>query len=164
MIDLAVKSPRKLLSFTSILNEQNLVFRVDAVKLGLFVGGFAGVFELLSCGLRRYRNILVDSSKDNDLPVDNPLDIAIAGTIAGGISINFLPKDTRRTVALYAFARMLQSVFNMGTEKHWWEKIIRYDPDVKENTAGWLRKSCINLMLFLKVPLYTVFMHLPIKF
>ena len=48
MFTLARTSPEKLLSISYLLGEKHVVYRVEAVKLGLFIGSFSGSFTALS--------------------------------------------------------------------------------------------------------------------
>lgn len=92
-------SPRKLLSWHSLLGESNLGFRVEAVRLGLFVGGFAALYRVLRAVLQLFLPQRWHAA-------------AVAGAFASS-SLAALPAESRRTFALYAFARALQCGWNL---------------------------------------------------
>ena len=127
IIELLRKNPKELLSFSNILGEKHLIFRVEAIRLGLFIGSFSGIYHLVSLLLKSRKNTN-NKLKNSE---ENKINSFLAGSIAGGISICFLPKETRKTLALYAVARSLQSTTYSLAEKGYWDslfsnKIVKY--------------------------------------
>lgn len=94
VLTLLQRSPAKLLSWHHLLHESKLDFRVGAVRLGLFVGGFAALYRLL-------RALLSAALPD-------ACQAAAVSAAGAGVALAALPAETRRTFALYAFARALQ--------------------------------------------------------
>lgn len=72
---------------------------VDAIRIGLFLGGFTGLYNGMRCLLARLTG------------VDNEKTVMFAGAVAS-LSILFQHKDSHRTIALYALARVCQSWYN----------------------------------------------------
>lgn len=126
---------RAAFNLSELVGEKNVVFREEAVRWGLAAGFFVGVrsrfvacvvvlcfqlpihfsfsnthaqaFNYSHCLLQFYRG--VHKFNENSL---------IAGAISG-LSLLFLEKETRRTVALYAFVRLLQSLYNDAKGRGW---------------------------------------------
>ena len=98
-------SPDRLLSWNSLLGEKNLGFRVEAVRFGLFVGGFAALYRVL----RALLQLLLPQRWEA---------AAVAGALASS-SLTVLPAESRRTFALYAFARALQCGWNLLADAGW---------------------------------------------
>jgi len=96
-----------LISLTKLFDEKHLVVRVDAIRLGLAVGGFSGLYEYVLRLVSRYH--------DNQMGAANFL----AGLV-GGIAILFLEKDTRRMVSLYVLGRVLECLYNSRKNKGLW--------------------------------------------
>jgi hypothetical protein len=92
-------SPGKLLSWNSLLGERHLGFRVQAVRFGLFVGGFASLYRVLRAVLQ--------------VLLPQRWHAAAAAGAAASVSLTALPAESRRTFALYAFARALQCGWNI---------------------------------------------------
>lgn len=99
IITLLRSSPRTLLNIDAVFGAGSTLARADAVRLGLFFGGFTGLFELTYSLLDRYRG------------PDDGWSAAIAGAVAG-LSILCQRGDTHRTLGLYLFARVVQCVYN----------------------------------------------------
>lgn len=94
-----------------LVSERGLQYREDAVRLGLFVGGFTGSYHLVSGALKRWQGDLT--------PAQNCM---AAGT-AAGLTLLFLSKERRRTLALYMLARIAQCVYNSLKQQglfHFW--------------------------------------------
>ena len=92
-------NPRKVLSISDLVSEGNLVFRAQAVRLGLFVGGFSFLYRSTYAALYMLLRSKAVSS-------------AFAGTVAGG-ALGFMSKDWHRTLALYLGTRALECAFNV---------------------------------------------------
>eukprot|EP01129_Flabellula_baltica_P011583 TRINITY_DN5107_c0_g1_i1.p1 TRINITY_DN5107_c0_g1~~TRINITY_DN5107_c0_g1_i1.p1 ORF type:complete len:453 (+),score=61.26 TRINITY_DN5107_c0_g1_i1:37-1359(+) len=97
----------KLFSFQKVFAEKHVVVRVEAMRMGLFLGGFASVFKLLKLIFEYY------SRKRS---VYHSL---IAGFVAS-LSCLFLESDFRRTLALYVIARAFQSLYNWLKKRGYW--------------------------------------------
>ena len=92
-------SPRRLLSWNSLLGERHLGFRVEAVRFGVFVGGFVAIYRVV----RAILQLLLPQRWHA---------AALAGAVASS-TLAVLPAESRRTFALYAFARALQCGWNL---------------------------------------------------
>eukprot|EP00873_Tetraselmis_striata_P038194 jgi/Tetstr1/458458/TSEL_004313.t1 len=91
----------------SILSESSLVYREDAVRLGLFCGGYSAVYHAARHWLGKLAR-LDQSQRD-----------MLAGAIAG-LCILFQSRDRRRTLALYTLARVAQCTYNsMKAQGKW---------------------------------------------
>jgi len=88
-----------------MFDEKHLVVRVDAIRLGLAVGGFSGLYEFILRIANRYEK--------------EGLANFLAGLLAGS-SILFLEKDTRRMVSLYVFGRVFECIYNSRKNKGLW--------------------------------------------
>jgi hypothetical protein len=69
-----------------------------------FFLGFTGGFNLLFCLLRKYRN------------KDDGWNSFLAGAGAS-LALLFQPQETRRTVSMYLFARLLQCAYNSAKQR-----------------------------------------------
>jgi len=107
VIYLMKKNPTRLLSFSQLLSEKNLIVRVAAVRLGLTLGGFTGGYTLIK-GLLDYN--FGRESKWNSL---------IGGTVAG-LCLLFQERENRRTPALYLLARLAQCLYNSSKSRGKW--------------------------------------------
>ncbi|CAH0482962.1 unnamed protein product [Peronospora belbahrii] len=102
-----------------VLDEKQLHFRVDAVRLGLFVGSFTGGYRgfkaLLPMILRRVlpKKQLEDGQKVKDIAVLG------SGAIAA-IALAFVDTKRRRSMALYALTRALQCGYNTAKRQQRW--------------------------------------------
>lgn len=83
----------------SLLSETSLVYRVDAVRLGLFCGGYTAVYHAARHWLGKLAR-LDQSQRD-----------ILAGALAG-LCVLFQSRDRRRTLALYTLARVAQCSYN----------------------------------------------------
>ena len=133
MAYVARKKPSGLLSFTTLLGEKHVVFRVEASRLGLFVGSFAGGYHLLRLWFRylhaRRSGEEVKRMKDLDRKpsIDTPrarAELFVAGVIAAAVSVSFLSQDLRRTLALYSMARSAQSAVYYAEECGVWRDLL----------------------------------------
>lgn len=99
------KQPSRIFDLNQLVSAQGLP--IDAVRMGLFFGGFTGLYNGCRCLLARWTGR------------DDKHTVMLSGLIAGA-SIVFQPKDTHRTLALYAWARVLQCWYNKSkAEKKW---------------------------------------------
>ncbi|CAI5727620.1 unnamed protein product [Peronospora farinosa] len=102
-----------------LLDEKHLNFRVDAVRLGLFMGWFTGGFRalkaLLPVLLRRVltRKKLQDDKKLKEITVFG------SGAIAA-MALAFVDAKRRRSLALYALTRALQCGYNTAKRQQCW--------------------------------------------
>ena len=69
--------------------------------------GFTGGFNFIYCLLQRWRK-----SEDG-------WNSFLAGAIAA-MALLIQPKETRRTVSLYLFCRLLQCTYNSAKKRGWW--------------------------------------------
>lgn len=123
-----------------LLGEKNLAFRVDAVRLGLFLGwftgGYRGLRALLPFVLRRLvalRRRGLDQQQpattadaanqqqaaETEAARVEQLSSLLAGALAGGALVAFDGKR-RRSFALYALTRALQCAYNSAKQKRYW--------------------------------------------
>lgn len=133
---LARKKPVGLFSFSSVLGEKHVVFRVEAIRLGLFVGSFSGIYHAL-CLLFAYLQSKREKTEFNpqlnykEKPKDDQrtrIETYFAGAIAGGVSVSFLSHDNRRTLALYSMARAFQSIFYSKEYQGVWKSMLPIIP------------------------------------
>lgn len=80
---------------------KNIVFKKENLKLPVFLGGFSGVYRLVSCLLRR------------SFGYDSPTH-AIPAALIASISFTIFPDNT---AALYVMWKALQILWNDGVEK-----------------------------------------------
>ncbi|CAM6085969.1 unnamed protein product [Calypogeia fissa] len=109
---LARKRPHySFLNLNLLLNEKDLIVREEACRYGLLFGGFTGGFHAIRCFLRRKSH------------ADTPLNIFIAGSVAGLSILALDDTQRRRTFALYLLARLAQCAYNsakMNKKFHFW--------------------------------------------
>ncbi|KAL3149605.1 hypothetical protein ABBQ32_002374 [Trebouxia sp. C0010 RCD-2024] len=94
-----------------LVSERGLQYREDAVRLGLFVGGFTGSYHLISRALHRWQGHM------------SPAHNCMAAGTAAGLTLMFLSKERRRTLALYMLARLAQCLYNSLKQRglfHFW--------------------------------------------
>eukprot|EP00808_Paulinella_micropora_P008177 g14227.t1 len=94
----------RLPTMEELLGERNLTIRVEAFRVGLMAGCFTGGTELLRCWLQRWRRR------------QDGWNSALAGALAG-LSLLWQAPDSRRTIALYAFTRLAQCLWNEGKRR-----------------------------------------------
>ncbi|KAE9039803.1 hypothetical protein PR003_g4804 [Phytophthora rubi] len=111
-----------------LLDEKHLAFRVDAVRLGLFLGwftgGYRGLRALLPVILRRVlpKNQLQDDKKLKEMS-------ALGSGAIAAIALGFVDAKRRRSLALYALTRALQCGYNTAKRQnrwHFWGSDWRY--------------------------------------
>jgi hypothetical protein len=108
IIKLVRTRPSSLTSLEEIFGARGLP--LEAVRLGLFFGGFTGIYNALNCLLTRLRGKF-DSST------------ALTSGACAGLSLLFLDRSSHRTLALYLFARVIQAVYNKQKQVgkfHFW--------------------------------------------
>lgn len=131
MLTVLRAQPRNFFDLKTLVGEESLRFRLEAVRLGLFVGGFSGFYTFLRAILShwsaKFRQLCTfDAVKrdgiqsDDDLevlvpPLDKalrpPVPTWVTFTSAGlaGLSFVLLGKDGgNRSIALYTGARALE--------------------------------------------------------
>ena len=127
-LTVVVHSPSSLLSVDALVSERNLIFRVDAVRVALFVGGFTGLYAIfvlhsrwhawvVTCCCIRYKAavaVLKFVRQRHD-----GVNSLVAGFCAS-VSLCALDSTRRRTLALYLFARALQCLYNASKARGWW--------------------------------------------
>ncbi|BBM98838.1 hypothetical protein Mp_1g16630 [Marchantia polymorpha subsp. ruderalis] len=92
---LARKRPYySFLDLKLLLGENNLIVREEACRTGLLFGGFTGCFHAIRCFLRRKSG------------TDSPLNVFLAGGVAGLSILALDDSQRRRTFALYLLARV----------------------------------------------------------
>lgn len=77
---------------------------IDAVRTGLFIGGFSGLYNGLRCLLNRSQYF------------SPQLSVLISGAIAS-LSILWSDRSNHRTIALYLLARVCQCWYNWAKER-----------------------------------------------
>ena len=90
-----------------LFSEKGLVYREDAVRLGLFVGGFSGVYHAVKVLCEEKGGPWARHS-------------AVLAGAAAGLSVLCQDQTSRRTIALYMLARALQSAYTSRKEKGLW--------------------------------------------
>lgn len=138
----------ELTKFDSLLSEKSLVYRVDAVRWGLAVGGFNFTYHVIRNVLARkvgtrlrdavakrtgaIPNAPVATGSQDSSQQPLPEHTFIAALVAG-LSLLAHEKKARRTVALYAVARAMQSLWNSQARKRMvpdqtpWARILGAD-------------------------------------
>jgi len=96
-----------VLSIENVFSEKSLIVRVDAVRIGLFVGQFSGGYELLTRMASRVRQT-------------NDYKNSLIGGFLSGLSLLYLGEEDRRSVSLYALARVAQCVYNLLKQRNLW--------------------------------------------
>lgn len=132
LIKMALKRPGSLSELRRLVGEKHLIFREDAVRLGLFIGGFTGLYTSLEKILKllsRSANAnsadvhrISPQSKRTGLQTEADAEATwhafAAGTISG-VSLLALDGERRRTLALYVWARGLQCLYNGFKARGW---------------------------------------------
>ncbi|GJP48460.1 hypothetical protein CLOM_g7739 [Closterium sp. NIES-68] len=107
------KSFKSALDLQLLLSEKNLMVREEACRLGLFFGGFSGLYHAARCLLRRCRDC------------DTPANAAIAGAVSGLSVLALDDPNKRRSLALYLLARLAQCVC---ASKGRWAQVLQSHP------------------------------------
>ncbi|GMF19347.1 unnamed protein product [Phytophthora fragariaefolia] len=106
-----------------LLDERHLAFRVDAVRLGLFLGwftgGYRGLRALLPVILRR---LVPRTQQQQQQQSDERLkEISALGSGAiAALALSFVDAKRRRSLALYALTRALQCGYNTAKRQNRW--------------------------------------------
>ena len=117
---------RTLASLSHLLDEKNLVVREDAVRLGIALGGFSGLYYLLREVMLLARNAkraggkgraVVAGAKGREREKWVP---CVAGGAAAAVAFTALPENGRRIAALYCLTRALQSWYNAARDAGRW--------------------------------------------
>lgn len=98
---------RHLVDLQRLVGEDHLVFREDAARLAICLGGFVGLFQLVKGAITELRG-----RRDG---VES-----FAAGAAAGVTALALDAERRRGVALYVCVRALQSVYNASKARGWW--------------------------------------------
>lgn len=122
-ISLVKKNSLSLFTLEDLLDEKHLRVRVDAVRIGLFLGTFTGGFNYLHCSIRRF--YLWYFPKDLTPQKENKITL-VAGFLAG-LSILSQNNTRRRWFALLASVRLLQCIYNETKRR----MMIRYPQKTK---------------------------------
>jgi hypothetical protein len=93
-----MRSKNKNMSLNNILGEKNLIVREEAVRLGLFFGSMSGGYAFVKDILEKIRGR------------EDGYNALIAGGISG-LSLLTQDPESWRTISLYIFARLIQSVY-----------------------------------------------------
>jgi len=105
LIRLVRTNPRHLLDLNKVVGAHGLP--VDAVRMGLFLGGFCGIYNGVRCLLARW------------LKRDDASTVLAAGGLAS-LSILFHSHDSHRTLSLYVLARVVQCWYNYQKRQGRW--------------------------------------------
>ncbi|KNA15571.1 hypothetical protein SOVF_096910 [Spinacia oleracea] len=95
-----------LLDLKQLVSEKDLIVREEACRVGLLFGGFTGSYHALRCILRKWRRR------------ETPLNVILAGSVAGLSILALGDPNQRRTLALYLFARVAQCAYNSAKSKN----------------------------------------------
>ena len=101
------KNPGDIADLQKLVGEKHLFYREEAVRIGLFMGGFTGSYHATRCALC------------NTTGMQPRRAAAIAGGLSG-LSILFLKRSKRRTLALYLMARLAQSGYISAKQNGRW--------------------------------------------
>ncbi|KAG7399534.1 hypothetical protein PHYBOEH_008659 [Phytophthora boehmeriae] len=116
------------LDLRQLLDEKHLAFRLDAVRLGLFLGwltgGYRGLRALLPVLLRRVlpKQQLQDKKRVEELS-------ALGSGAIAAVALGFVDAKRRRSLALYALTRALQCGYNTAKRQqrfHFWGSDWQY--------------------------------------
>lgn len=107
-LQLVRKKPSRLLSLTELVKDKKAnQVKLDAVRLGLTIGGITGVHKLVYGLITRFRQ---KQDAWNSL---------ISGALSG-LPLLFQTKDNRRTPALYLLTRLAQCIYNELKRRNMW--------------------------------------------
>lgn len=137
------RDPKRILSFSQLLGEKNLIFRVDATRLGLFFGAFSSSFYVcnrlytflctkldLSSQTYEYPNIPEKSGQQQDRLNLRTAQLFVSGASAALVSVLFLPLEMRKTLALYAVARAIQALLTHINQQGYFDHLIDQIPSI----------------------------------
>mmetsp|Transcript_3860 Transcript_3860/g.7461 ORF Transcript_3860/g.7461 Transcript_3860/m.7461 type:complete len:540 (-) Transcript_3860:49-1668(-) len=109
ILTVMIRKPKDALSIQKLLGESNLVMRVEAVRVGLFIGGFTSLYKAVVHSLEE-----VVSSGEH-----KRWHSAVGGWIAG-LSLYSMDKSWHRTLGLYMATRAAQSAYNYAKLNGYW--------------------------------------------
>mmetsp|Transcript_24958 Transcript_24958/g.30490 ORF Transcript_24958/g.30490 Transcript_24958/m.30490 type:complete len:432 (-) Transcript_24958:466-1761(-) len=112
------RDPKAFFSLKTLLDEAQFKFREEAVRIGLFVGSFTGIYKAVTYGLARRESGDCESGK----VVKKKWHSATAGFLAG-FSLLIMDKSWHRTLSLYMATRAVQCWYNYNKERgyfHFW--------------------------------------------
>eukprot|EP01094_Clydonella_sp_ATCC50884_P027678 TRINITY_DN8058_c0_g1_i1.p1 TRINITY_DN8058_c0_g1~~TRINITY_DN8058_c0_g1_i1.p1 ORF type:complete len:474 (-),score=160.00 TRINITY_DN8058_c0_g1_i1:362-1783(-) len=136
------KSPMRMLSLSELLTERRVVFREQGARLGLFLGGFSGIYTLVRQVMRVHAcapsvaeveaaaegeaDCVLRAIEERD-PVQchrRTLVSSIAAGAAAGLSLSFIAeRETRQTIAMDATVRAIQSLYLVMYNTGKWEAL-----------------------------------------
>ncbi|TDH74244.1 hypothetical protein CCR75_006690 [Bremia lactucae] len=102
-----------------LLDEKYLNFRVDAVRLGLFLGWFTGGYKGLKALLPLLLRRIVPIKQLRDEGELKKIAASGSGAIAA-LALGFMDPKRRRSFALYALTRALQCGYNTAKRQKRW--------------------------------------------
>ncbi|CAK7336911.1 unnamed protein product [Dovyalis caffra] len=100
------QSYSSLLDLKQLVSEKDLIVREEACRVGLLFGGFTGSYHALRCFLRKFRR------------KETPINVILAGSVAGLSVLALDDSNRRRTLALYLLARVSQCAYNSAKSKN----------------------------------------------
>ncbi|KAJ4956892.1 hypothetical protein NE237_013675 [Protea cynaroides] len=100
------QSYASLLDLKQLVSEKDLIVREEACRVGLLFGGFTGSYHALRCLLRKFRK------------KETPINVILAGSVAGLSILALHDSSRRRTLALYLLARLAQCAYNSAKSKN----------------------------------------------
>ncbi|XP_043716118.1 uncharacterized protein LOC122664389 [Telopea speciosissima] len=100
------QSYASLLDLKQLVSEKDLIVREEACRIGLLFGGFTGSYHALRCLLRKCRK------------KETPVNVILAGSVAGLSILALDDSSRRRTLALYLLARLAQCAYNSAKSKN----------------------------------------------
>ncbi|CAI9091954.1 OLC1v1027078C1 [Oldenlandia corymbosa var. corymbosa] len=100
------QSYSSLLDLKQLVSEKDLIVREEACRVGLLFGGFTGSYHALRCLLRKLRK------------KETPINVILAGSVAGLSILALDDSSRRRTLALYLLARLAQCAYNSAKAKN----------------------------------------------
>jgi len=119
-----------LASLSHLLDEKNLVVREDAVRLGIALGGFSGLYYLIreALALTQGPPHGARSHRGGRRPMAPAVAArgggrwvpCVAGGAAAAVAFTALPENGRRIAALYCLTRALQSWYNAARDAGRW--------------------------------------------
>lgn len=107
-LQLLRKKPSRLLSLADLVKDKKAnQVKLDAVRLGLTIGGITGVHKLAYGLLARLRR------------TEDAWNSLISGALSG-LPLLFQEKENRRTPALYLLTRLAQCIYNELKRRNMW--------------------------------------------
>lgn len=114
-------SPKSAFSLKALLDESDFKFREEAVRTGLLVGGFTGVYKAVMYTLSQ---LDADESKPKQGKKNrNKSWHSAVGGFLAGFTLLFMDKSWHRTLALYMATRAVQCWYNFNKARgyfHFW--------------------------------------------